>query len=913
MPLIPPRPARGRIDRSISPGRDRFAPSPLNDAGPFLSNNPPRSSRLSVSYDGEALERSTSVDLPSIGQEGMEYAGLAKELGSSRSNSPEQTRTVGDDVKLHAPKPSLPASSAKQRVMTVTRTDSDKAASFGIGKPSSTDGISGPPYGSIKKKGSTTSQLSNGDTQIDEEHGIPEIGRQVPMYPNAGDVQAPSPAPGSENGSRTHHVRKASARGSLPPGSYGLHGHGVVSQDRLEKAYYDKHPDLRMKEHTPHHHDRPNDFSMSRDELNQIVRDTARSTGMGRSLPPLTDAEVLYCSGLPTREFLVLTSPCTDIRYAGTPSEQLGWQAMDESTSRVASPMPASVDAKSPLKPAFKRDSPELDNGVIHVDEPGSRRKSVLFNDDAAAAGGNDDEAGYSAPILAEDEVQKNPPAYEQPPAVELPLERRGSVGDEPVSRPTSRPASLYKEMSFEHQSTPLEDVEEYEPLFPEDEKAAAAVKKLKAEEQKQRFPSRDIWEDAPNSVHYTAEVSTPNIAEDTADRPTPVGVISTQRTGESPAQAFARQQEELAEREARQRGPDGFVRSGLNPKTLWVHPQHRPREYVAPRPSIVQRFPSRDVWEDTPDSLKLETTVSSAQSEAESPQVEKKQATIPQPQQPPAPADESSSSASDKAKPMVPERPKPKHTLSDEGKPAIPGRPKPQIPARPVKAGPTSAGLEPAEAAAPPRAKPAVPARPMGSKIAALQAGFMSDLNNRLRLGPQAPKKEEPAEEEAPAEEKEKVPLSDARKSRARGPQRRAPAKSPSPAAAAAAEDTKEAPKFAFSIPSIVFEIDPDEGSVSVGHNTVSSPPEPAVAEEEKAEATAPSEGTVPSELAVPAPAEETEVPAADKPEEEEEEEEEKPLTTAATNLAGEPVVEVGLEKGEHGDEVEPTAVEEH
>ena len=286
MPLIPPRPTRGRIDRSISPGRDRFAPSPLNDAGPFLSNKSPRSSRLSLSYDGEALERSTSVDLPSIGQEGMEYAGLAEEVDTSRSNSPEQTRTVGDDVKLHAPKPSLPASSAKQRVMTVTRTDSDKAASFGIGKPSSADGISGPPYGSIKKKGSTASQLSNGDPHIDEEHGIPEIGRQVPMYPNAGDVQAPSPAPGSENGTRNH-VRKASARGSLPPGSYGLHGHGVVSQDKLEKAYYEKHPDLLKKEHTPHHHDRPTDFSMTRDELNKIVRDTARSTGMGKSpFPP---------------------------------------------------------------------------------------------------------------------------------------------------------------------------------------------------------------------------------------------------------------------------------------------------------------------------------------------------------------------------------------------------------------------------------------------------------------------------------------------------------------------------------------------------------------------------------------------------------------------------------------------------
>ncbi len=257
------------------------------------------------------------------------------------------------------------------------------------------------------------------------------------------------------------------------------------------------------------------------------------------------------------------------------------------------------------------------------MDDPRSHRKSVLFSDDGAI----DIEEGYSAPILAEDEVEKNPPAYDQPPAVELPPERRSSVGDEPSSRPTSRPASLYKEVSFEHQSTPLEDVEEYEPLFPEDEKADS-VKKAKAEEakneHKQRFPSRDIWEDAPNSVHYTAEVSTPDLPEESQDRPTPVCVIPTQRTGETPAQAFARHQEELAEREVRQRGPDGFLPGNAKQKPSWIqHQQHVAKE--TSRPGMNQRFPSRDVWEDPPDSLKLETTVSSPQVEIESPQAESK------------------------------------------------------------------------------------------------------------------------------------------------------------------------------------------------------------------------------------------------------------------------------------------------
>jgi hypothetical protein len=99
-----------------------------------------------------------------------------------------------------------------------------------------------------------------------------------------------------------------------------------------------------------------------------------------------------------------------------------------------------------------------------------------------------------------------------------------------------------------------------------------------------------------------------------------------------------------------------------------------------------------------------------------------------------------------------------------------------------------------------------------MGSKIAALQGGFMSDLNKRLQLGPQAPKKEEPAPEEV-EEVKEKAPLVDARKGRARGPARRAPAKSPAPSV----EPPTEKPStLGFSVAS-TWEIDPGEGYVLV------------------------------------------------------------------------------------------------
>ncbi|KAK5661981.1 hypothetical protein OQA88_10092 [Cercophora sp. LCS_1] len=847
--MVPPRPATRKLERSLSPSHDRFAPSPLNES---LLSKSPRSNHLGTNgHHGERIDRSKSVDLPSIGQEGMEYASLAEDISSpsDKASSPEHTRTVGEDLKLHAPKPSLPAVSAKQRVMAVTRTDSDRAASFGIGRPSSNDDSAPavPSNRSLKKKASTTSQLSNAESNIEDEHGIPEIGQQVPMYPNAGDVQAPSPAPSSFEGKVRHHSRKTSARGNLPPGSYGLHGHGVIPQDKLEKAYYDKHPDLLKKEVTPHHYDRANDFSMSKEDLNKIVRETA-SRGSGLAVK----------------------------NYAGTPSDQVAWQAIDETTSRVASPRPGSGDFSA--NPTFNvADADKEAAGIIHVDEPG-RRKSVMFSDSESPGSEADEERPYTAPILAEDEVAKDPSPYAKEPAVEPGPERRGSAFEmeEPTSRPTSRPASLYKEPSFELRSTPLEDVEEYEPLFEDDDKSKKPTTEEKIKkENKRRFPSADVWEDAPNSVHYTAEVSTPDISE---EAPKAAGAIATPpaREGETPAQAFARHQEELAEKESRQRGPEGFLPGRKKEKPSWVpHQPHPANEIPSTRPSIGQRFPSRDVWEDTPDSLKLETTVETPDAETESP-AETSKLEIPQ-------------------RPTIPDRPKPRQASGDESRPAIPDRPKPQIPARPAKAAPTSGGQEPAEAAAPPKQKPAVPARPMGSKIAALQAGFMNDLNQRLKLGPQAPKKEEPAAEERPVEEKEKAPLADARKGRARGPQRRAPAKSASPAPPAAAEP--EPPKLVFSQTITLFEFDPEEDELTVGEK-VAPVASPDVEEPISTEAPA---GESKEELVEQ---EKIADEQAQGPEKEE-------VHSLVTNTAGETIVEEHLQKGKSCP-VEPTKVEE-
>lgn len=266
-------------------------------------------------------QRPPSVSLPSIGQEGSEYADVLYEGTEDQdvyqhdSNEPTQTRNVGSDLPLHAPRPSFSDSTAKARVSGVTRTDSVQAAAAGIGKiPTPVGADDKDPHlrslqsrasrGSFSRPDSSLSTERPGSGQAGEgDHGIPEIpgvGQRVPMYPNAGDVQAPSPSPfpqtvpsgiGFHNqGSKPrHHGRTRSGREVFhgPPGSYGLHGHGsATNADQFEKAWYDKHPEAAEREghgqYGPGIIGGRGEFALSSEDLNKIVRDTAnRGSGFG--------------------------------------------------------------------------------------------------------------------------------------------------------------------------------------------------------------------------------------------------------------------------------------------------------------------------------------------------------------------------------------------------------------------------------------------------------------------------------------------------------------------------------------------------------------------------------------------------------------------------------------------------------
>lgn len=486
------------------------------------------------------------------------------------------------------------------------------------------------------------------------------------------------------------------------------------------------------------------------------------------------------------------------------------------------------------------------DDAVIHVD--GRRQK---IGSKVTGGGEKDNKLEFGpdtevhqhpdgAPILAADELEKRPGSAFLQPAVSPEAERsdwlddatrsprRGSgTGD---SRPNSRGGPYNNQLSrFISQEerppsgmgTPLEEIEEYEPLFPEDDgNKASPTKKFKSRPglAQHHFPSNDIWEDTPASLQFTASVDTPE---------PPQAEATT-----SPTAVF-----ETPEQEKLRRQAGGDMTS--DSKTFAKPHFKSGVQGEVERPGV-PRFPSQDIWEDTPDSMRLETTVSAPQEpEIKSPQDERPTTTalassqddndarattgmtqLMRPHIPSRPARSSKLSQDitpeiapvDPREKEVPDLGALKETSPTKAKaPSIPERPKPTIPARPTRSPKpeeqASTSSEQAQAPAT-KAKPAVPARPAGNKFANLKSGFMSDLASRIQLGPGGPPPKPKSPE--PEVEEPKAPLQDARKSRAKGPQRRKPAASPS--GAAATSPTEKPLSFSFSTPVTVWHIDASE-----------------------------------------------------------------------------------------------------
>jgi hypothetical protein len=378
--------------------------------------------------------------------------------------------------------------------------------------------------------------------------------------------------------------------------------------------------------------------------------------------------------------------------------------ASEAYTSRMNSPKPLSSLSKRPSSGAppavespLRKESftqkeliqndnaleSEAEDEVIHIDPPAHRHSKIHGGGydpptvDLGPEGGNTAERGGwvvengdGMPILASDEVAKNnPEAVYWQPAVSPQKERKGNdyydayASDSSATGPsrrrsgeklrTSSGGDLARFKSREAQpsgtGTPLEEIEEYEPLFPEDDDkpqkpltAAAALKR--PDLARHHFPSQDIWEDVPESLQYQTEVSGPQEPED----------LANSTTFEHPDKEQARKEgnnpEDRADflsAEAKRMAKTGYKPGVSDDMT---------------RPAYKNRFPSRDIWEDSPDSLQLETTV-------ETPQME----------------DEDVSSPADIKSPIIPQRPARSSKLSEVSTPEPEESAMPQIPARPT------------------------------------------------------------------------------------------------------------------------------------------------------------------------------------------------------------------------------------
>lgn len=520
----------------------------------------------------------------------------------------------------------------------------------------------------------------------------------------------------------------------------------------------------------------------------------------------------------------------------GTPTEDIGYSALSRGNS--PNPIPAALTTlrSRPSSSSQHHAESPLRKTSFPVNESGHLQR--LSGDDHALESDMEDdhdgpvneregtrinEHGHRVPILAEDELKKYPSGEYLQPAVDPEQERRFNEynesdhhrrrGSEGHSRPSSRPSSMHgaplsRFISQERHEgsgigTPLEEIEEYEPLFPEDddktEKPKTLADNLKRPDlARHHFPSQDIWEDTPTSLQYTTTVDSPQLPED-KDKDKVISPDAS-KVFEHPDKEQNRKDELLPSDRA----------SFLTDETNKMAKSHfKPGVVDEMHAPPMRRFPSRDIWEDSPDSMRLETTVGGPQQEEITsppdakapPMVPARPARQPGPQVPARPGASTETSPIEKKGPMIPDRPKP------------------QVPARPARDGGEGAPLSKVTSASslgsegssstvtsPPvaKAKPAVPSRPGGSKLAALKAGFMNDLNSRLQLGPQGPppKIKEPEEET----EEDKAPLADARKGRARGPARRKPAVTPS------AGESSSGLSLSFSGPHTLFQIAEDD-----------------------------------------------------------------------------------------------------
>ncbi|CAZ82163.1 unnamed protein product [Tuber melanosporum] len=713
---------------------------------------------------------------------------------------------------------------------------------------------------------------------LKNDSGIPQIGRRVPMYPNAGDVQAPSPAVTPGAGRRSHVYRE---EWEMDEGAYG---HGTPKGI--------------------------NPYTRSSTDLNQSVAQSPDLGDANDASTPVPDEEIGY---LASEQYARVISPQLTGTSATGHSPTLRRRDSEDapvSLYGIVTNSSTSIDEKD-KEISIHLDALPHHGGVYHHHHHHDSRAGTRPGSALGMMGEDEEEEEREHPILASDEVQKRGGEFMLP-AISPPLPPR-RPGSMPNTRPHSvaptgpgsvadededgdiEPADLPSNTGFELRESliALQPGEETEPLFPEDEDEDAeecvtgtvdkTKEKLKHPDlppsvsSGHRFPSKDIWEEAPDHAQLQAIVSSPPIADpETRD--------GHREEGEPAERARDYRHEVQSE------GPDEHL------DRLLKRGKKSEESVGSGDRNGVKRFPSNDIWEDVPPSLQLSATVTpSNDPQEENTNEHESRATT-----------TGTTRLEDKIA-SIPEEED--NTRPTTGAPIEgPSAPKPDFPARPQVPS-TPPGNPPPVSSKP---KPAIPPRTggIGGKIAALKAGFMNDLDQRLKLGPQAPKQEENpvGEEDKPMEV-----LSDVRKSRARGPRGR---KLPTAKEAETKTETKADPAaFKMEIVGVWTVWSMNEEGVNVGEeSTISSAgesetgtkPEPMAEDKKEEMATTPSATTLPGATGtgrqtVPAVSKDFDTTAAP-PSPKAEEKEEK--DTIPTTIAGDQHPEDAIGTGEAGDE---------
>ncbi|KAI5292066.1 hypothetical protein KEM55_008108, partial [Ascosphaera atra] len=250
----------------------------------------------------------------------------------------------------------------------------------------------------------------------------------------------------------------------------------------------------------------------------------------------------------------------------GTPDEEMGYRATEELVSHLPQRPTSLHSHKEQHAQNDKEHAEDLEGVSVHVDEPVHRMNHAdgYVPGDVEVETEKDTQqqkptrpsldtrnTSTDSPVLAADELRKPYHIAHLQAAVSPTMERRShSRGSSTSSfrRGLHHANSSASDIPFARKSPPkrvqpaepaeTRPKEDVKPLFPEDEEDDRETRldrfKNRPELLKSRFPSKDVWEDSPDSAYLEAVVDAPaNQPEGEKD-----GEVRSDITGPVPPQS---------------------------------------------------------------------------------------------------------------------------------------------------------------------------------------------------------------------------------------------------------------------------------------------------------------------------------------------------------------------------------------